>query len=168
VVLGISNTRLTEFLLRLLKPFRRGTSCVADPAAAATAFAQDMRGHGFALDLSMESLRGEVDRLLCSEHLCHHEDPAQWSSEARLGAYVGEVLRRAFEGTWEGAYRDDHAGVNCYTSFVVFGSYRYNPAMALGYRLSNGEESMGRFSDHIERVLPAIRARCDLDERERR
>ncbi|MEY4560734.1 MAG: hypothetical protein RLZZ618_11 [Pseudomonadota bacterium] len=151
-------------MFKLLQLFKRNTRRSADPIATATAFAHDMRRQGFALDLSMESLKGEVDRLLRSEHLCHPEDRTQWTTEARLGAYVGEVLRRAFDGTWEGDYRDDHAGVNCYTSFVVFGRYRYNPAMALGYRISNGEASMGRFSDHIERVLPSIKARRGMDE----
>jgi hypothetical protein len=127
-----------------------------DPSLAAAAFAAQMRHLGFDLDLSVASLSGEVDRLLRSEHFNGHEDAAQWAAEAKLGAYVGEALRLAFDGRWEGAYRDDHAGSNIYTSSVWFGKYRYCPHMFLGYRVSNGEQSMGTFAEHIHKTLPLI------------
>ena len=130
-----------------------------DPSIAATAFAEQMRHLGFDLDLSLASLSGEVDRLLRSEHFNNHDDATQWAAEAKLGAYIGEVLRLAFNGRWDGTYRDDHAGSNIYTSSVWFGEYRYCPHMFLGYRVSNGEHSMGTFAEHIAITLPKITAR---------
>lgn len=130
-----------------------------DPSLSAAAFAEQMRNLGFELDLSLASLSGEVDRLLRSEHFNRHEDAAQWAAEAKLGAYVGEVLRLAFNGRWEGTYRDDHAGSNIYTSSIWFGDYRYCPHMFLGYRVSNGEHSMGTFAEHVHKTLPLIKMR---------
>lgn len=131
-------------------------SCLTDPSLAATTFAEQMRQLGFHLDFSLASLSNEVDKLLRSEHFNNHDDASQWAAEAKLGAYIGEVLRLAFNGRWEGTYRDDHAGSNIYTSSVWFGEYRYCPHMFLGYRVSNGEHSMGTFAEHIARTIPKI------------
>jgi hypothetical protein len=131
---------------------------ISDPTKTAVSFAEEMRRNGFMFDFTLASLETEVNRLLCSDRLNDHSNPRQWTIEAGLEAYVGEVLRVLFDGEWKGAYRADNPGPNFYCSWIEFGEYVYRPSHFLSYLISNGEGE-GTFSQHLAKVLPFVKAR---------
>jgi hypothetical protein len=131
----------------------------ADPGLVAEAFARDQSAAGRAFDFSRDSLLGSVDGFIQACLGQRSDDPAQWKLEAALEAYVGETLRRVYDGIWQGEFRDDNPGPNFYCSWVEFGSYRYFPSHFIGYRISNGPGE-GTFAEHLQRIVPRILARA--------
>ncbi len=133
---------------------------VGDPAAVALDFATTHSASGFRLDFSLESLETEIDRLLALPIFFRGGEGSRADEESRnqagISAYVGETLRRLFQGRWGGEFYPDRCEINFYTSFVDFAGYRYWPSHFISYRLTNwpGE---GTFAQHLERALPAIR-----------
>jgi hypothetical protein len=131
-----------------------------DPVIAAEDFAARHSSLGFRLDFSLESLETEIDRLL-AQPIFHRGREGSLSqeearNEAAISAYVGETIRRLFQGRWAGVFHPDQPASNFYTSFVQFGSYRYWPAHYFAYRLTNWPQE-GTFSEYLERLLPTIK-----------
>lgn len=90
---------------------------VADAKAAAEWIAEALSSSGYRADFSLESLR-EVDRFF-DEHAPDGQPLPEGllSSDVgerlfALGGYVGEVIRRACGGEWEGSDEDPRAEVN--------------------------------------------------------
>jgi hypothetical protein len=113
-------------------------------------FSQKGSKLGFLLDFSIESLKVEVDRVLNSTEICFggikHEC---WENQSGLEAYVGEALLRLYGGEWQGQFNSKNPGANFYFSFVKFDTYKFFPSRFLGYRISNGEENEGSFSNYL-------------------
>ena len=133
-----------------------------NPGDVAEHFAETMGKQGFELDFSLTSLLVEVDRLLEAPGVVTRESVAGHKNEAALGAYVGETLARLFDGVWQGQFSADNTGINFYMSYVDFGEYRYHPSHFVSYRISNGPGE-GTFAEHLERTLPKVRARVEVD-----
>jgi len=127
-----------------------------DPQASAQAFADKLLDTGVNLDFSLRSLHVDIDPLLGSSLYCDRDSPSRWRGEASLAAYVGETLRRLFDGQWEGSFNASNPGPNFYRSWVQFGEFRYFPSHFLSYRLKNSMAETGSFGQHLERVLPVI------------
>ncbi len=135
-----------------------------DPAATAETFAAKQHTAGYALDFSLGSLETEVDRLL-DLPLFHHgrqgeATEAEERNKAALGAYVGETLRRLFDGEWVGSFHPGCPILNFYRSAILFGSFKFQPDLFVSYRLTNGE-SEGSFRAYLRAVLPQIEARAE-------
>ena len=131
-----------------------------EPSGVAEQFAAAMTTKGYQLDFSLESLQGEVDRVLDDYEAAFRQDEAGHALETALAAYVGETLARLYDGTWGGTFQADNPAANFYTSHVDFGEYRYRPTHFIAYRISNGPAE-GTFADQLERVLPKIIARVE-------
>jgi len=132
--------------------------CV-DPEASARAFAEKRLATGADLDFSLRSLSVDIDPLLASPLFSDPGSPSRWRDEASLAAYVGETLRRLFDGQWKGSFSPSNPGPNFYRSWVQFGEFRYFPSHFLSYRIKNSVADAGSFGQHLERVLPVIRRR---------
>ncbi len=133
-----------------------------DPVATAEAFAAERTAAGYPLDFSLASLETEVDRLI-ELPMFHHgrERPAteaEQRNEAALAAYIGEATRRLFGGEWVGTFHPGSTALNFYRSFVMFGSYRFEPHLFVAYRLSNGG-CEGCFREYLRAAVPRIKAR---------
>lgn len=91
-----------------------GSKVVADTKASAEWIAKALSTSGYKADFSLESLK-EVDRFFDDQAPNGH--PKQGGLLASdvgtrlfaLGSYVGEVIRRASGGEWEGDDRDPQA-----------------------------------------------------------
>jgi len=133
-----------------------------DPVAAAEGFAATRSAAGYPLDFSLASLETQVDRLLVLPIFRHGRErlptDAEERNEAALAAYIGETLRRLFSGEWIGSFYPRSLALNFYESFVMFGDFRFEPHLFVGYRLTNGEGE-GSFRSYLRSVLPRIEAR---------
>ena len=133
-----------------------------DPVAAAESFAATCLAAGYSLDFSLASLEIEVDRLLELPIFRHGRKglptDAEERNEAALAAYIGETLRRLFGGEWIGSFYPRSLARNYYESFVMFGEFRFEPHLFVGYRFTNGEGE-GSFRAYLRSVLPRIEAR---------
>ena len=133
-----------------------------DPVATAEAFAAEQSAAGYVLDFSLASLEIVVDRLIelpMCRHGCEGQpSEAEERTQSAIGAYIGETLRRLFEGEWVGAFHPASTALNFYRSFVMFGDYRFSPHLFIAYRFSNGA-CEGSFQAYLRRALPRITAR---------
>lgn len=138
-----------------------------DPVATAEAFASARSPAGYRLDFSLASLETEVDRLIDLPMFHHGRERAatgdEERNEAALAAYIGETLRRLFGGEWIGSFYPGSTALNFYRSFVMFGGYRFEPHLFVGYRLANGE-CEGSFRAYLRAALPRIKARTPDDD----
>jgi hypothetical protein len=133
-----------------------------DPVAAAEGFAATHSAAGYPLDFSLASLEDQVDRLLGLPIFRHGREglptDAEERNEAALAAYIGETLRRLFDGEWIGSFYPRSQALNFYESFVMFGGFRFEPHLFVGYWLANGEGE-GSFRSYLRSVLQRIAAR---------
>ena len=129
-----------------------------DPVASAKALAKELTGKGYKLDFTMKSLEAEIDRLLEDRFLpLGTENVEDHVKVARLGAYIGETLRREFKGKWEGRFEESSWKVFYNESRVVFPNLKLNPYSYMWWRLSAGKERAGgnfskRLKDDIRRI----------------
>jgi hypothetical protein len=125
-----------------------------DPIAAADWFVASLRKHGFNLDFSFQSLTTEIDRILGLPIFGYGKDvpstPGGGCHEACLGAYIGETLSRLYGGEWQGVFDSRDPLPNGYLSCVRFGKYKFYPSCFIAFRLSNGEEIEGSFSEYLK------------------
>ena len=102
-----------------------------DPVATAEAFAAAQSAAGYALDFSLASLETEVDRLIelpmFNRGRERPDTEDEERNEAALAAYLGETLRRLFDGEWAGSFYPGSTLLNFYRSFVRFGGSRFEP-----------------------------------------
>jgi hypothetical protein len=130
-----------------------------DLICSATLFADQMKALGYHLDFSLKSLFEEIEVIFESTIFSNHDNHAQWVDEAGLEAYIGETLCRLFDGKWQGEFRHDNPGVNFYKSFVLFGKFELYPSHFIAYRINNGRQDTGTFTEYLERILPLIKQR---------
>jgi hypothetical protein len=137
-----------------------------DPVATAEAFSVEQSAAGYPLDFSFASLETEIDRLLELPMFHHGRDgsatEAEQRNEAALAAYIGETLRRLFDGQWVGSFHPGSPELNFYLSFVMFGDYRFEPHLFVGYWLTNGG-SEGCFREYLRTRLSRIKTRIPDD-----
>ena len=60
-----------------------------EPSEVAERFAAAMTGKGYQLDFSLESLQGEVDRIIDAYEAAFRQDEAGHPDQTALTAYVG-------------------------------------------------------------------------------
>jgi len=121
-----------------------------NPVEAAHNFVLKSSGEGFSFDFSLKSLEFEVDRYL--DKYCPADEEARLRIECDLTAYVGETMRRLYNGEWAGEYfgkSSSYRGPNFYTCKVKIGKYDFYPSHFISYYLSNGKESEGTFYDYL-------------------
>ncbi|HVN51223.1 MAG TPA: hypothetical protein VMT43_07315 [Acidimicrobiales bacterium] len=116
-----------------------------DIDAAAATIAEELVAHGYALDFTLGSL-AEVDRFF-DEHSAL--DPSETDSLLAsrlgqwmfaLGAYSGEVLRRAIGGRWRWEGLDDDKAASTDTELVLVDGSIVWPFQRAWKRLMNGSE----------------------------
>ena len=111
----------------------------------------------YRLDFSQKSLIEEIDKILDCEVGIEPIHPESWELASMMAIYIGETLCRIYDGIWQGAFTnkaDDY-----YTSWLMFGEYKFAPTHFIQYRISNGKESEGTFKEYFEIVKPEIIAR---------
>ncbi len=111
----------------------------------------------YRLDFSQKSLIEEIDKILDCEVGIEPIHPESWELASMMAIYIGETLCRIYDGTWQGAFTNK-AG-DYYTSWLMFGEYKFAPTHFIQYRISNGKESEGTFKEYFEIVKPEIIAR---------
>jgi hypothetical protein len=132
-----------------------------DIQTAATSIADELTGHGYALDFTVDSL-AEVDRFFDENSAL---DPAttdsllasrlgQWMFA--LGAYSGEVLRSAIGGEWRWQGADDDKAASTDTELVLVDGSIIWPLQRAWKRLMNGpDDSMAAWGDEmVDAVRP--------------
>ena len=107
---------LLRLLARLVRN-RPGKSLEGDAVGGAAWIAEALKGSGYRADFSVPSLK-EVDRFFDEQAKDGAAVPGGLLSEQLgqrlfcLGAYVGEVIRRAEGGSWQAAGDDPQAEIN--------------------------------------------------------
>jgi hypothetical protein len=133
-----------------------------DIATAADAVAEELTGHGYALDFSLDSLR-EVDRFFDDNSapgidkddslLADRLGPWMFS----LGAYAGEVVRREIGGRWRWEGADDDKAAATDTELVLIDDSMIFPFQRMWKRLMNGPvdsiDEWGR--EMVQSIRPA-------------
>jgi hypothetical protein len=131
-----------------------------DIDAAAAMIATELTAHGYALDFTLESL-AEVDRFLDENSALDPNDTdsllaarlGQWMFA--LGAYSGEVLRRAIGGRWRWEGLDDDKAASTDTELVLVDESIVWPFQRAWKRLMNGpDDSMAAWG---EQMVAAVR-----------
>ena len=115
-----------------------------DIATAAEAIAVELADHGFELDFTLASL-AEVDRFF-DQNSALDADTTDSLLAARLGqwlfslgAYSGEVLRRAIGGQWRWNGLDDDKAASTDTELVLVDGSIVFPLQKVWKRLMNGD-----------------------------
>jgi hypothetical protein len=136
-----------------------------DIDAAAAAIAGELTLHGYALDFSLESL-AEVDRFFDENSALDPEDPDAAAGSLlasrlghwmfALGAYSGEVLRRAIGGRWHWDGLDDDKAASTDTQLVLVDDSIVWPFQRAWKRLMNGpDDSMAAWgAEMVAAVRP--------------
>jgi hypothetical protein len=131
-----------------------------DIDVAAAMIATELTAHGYALDFTLESL-AEVDRFLDENSALDTNDTdsllaarlGQWMFA--LGAYSGEVLRRAIGGRWRWEGLDDDKAASTDTELVLVDESIVWPFQRAWKRLMNGpDDSMAAWG---EQMVAAVR-----------
>ena len=126
-------------------------------AQIASVFAKNMKSLGFNCDFSLRSLLHDVDKILNSversPEVCEKSDIHYL---AGIEAYIGETLRRLYNGTWQGKFIIDTPESNFYSSYLQFGDYKFYPARFLTYRLTHGAYQEGTYATYLQRILPKL------------
>jgi hypothetical protein len=120
-----------------------------DIDTAATSIATELTDHGYGLDFSLDSL-AEVDRFFDENSALDPDDPEAVSDSLlasrlgqwlfALGAYSGEVLRRAVGGRWQWDGLDDDQAASTDTQLVLVDDSIVWPFQRAWKRLMNGPE----------------------------
>lgn len=118
-----------------------------DPVKTAEAFSKRMKADGFLFDYSLKSLETEIDRFL--EKLADTTDEIKEQTEIELTAYIGETIRRLYNGKWTGEFNAEAGGVNFYLCKVSIGKFEFFPSHFIGYYLTNGKKSEGSFYEYL-------------------
>lgn len=120
-----------------------------DPVRASESFVKTAAKEGFSFDFSLKSLEFEIDKYL--EKYYPLEEESKLRTECDLTAYIGETIRRLYQGEWAGEYFSSSSshGQNFYTCKVKIGKFVFSPNHFIAYYLSNGKESEGTFYDYL-------------------
>jgi len=121
-----------------------------NPVDAASNFVLESFGKGYSFDFSLKSLEVEVDKYL--EKYRPADEESRLRMECDLTAYVGETIRRLYDGEWTGEYfgkSSSYRGPNFYTCKVKIGKFDFYPSHFISYYLSNGKESEGTFYEYL-------------------
>ncbi|WP_086930692.1 hypothetical protein [Agarilytica rhodophyticola] len=123
-------------------------------------FQYEMNAKGFNLTYKLGyQLYAHLDDLVESKeyNLGGSRDPRKWQNEAKFSAFLGEALRKAFGGIWEGDFSLEKTGGNYYTSCVSFNGYKVFPSHIIAHRISNGRED-APFEDLFDEVISKIKS----------
>lgn len=118
-----------------------------DPVKTAEAFSKRMKAEGFLFDYSLKSLETEIDRFLEKQVTKSEEEKEQ--IEIELTAYIGESIRRIYNGKWTGEFNAEAGGVNFYLCKVSIGKFEFYPSHFISYYLNNGKKSEGSFYEYL-------------------
>ncbi|MBL0740719.1 hypothetical protein [Chryseolinea lacunae] len=121
-----------------------------NPIEAANHFAKTASAEGFSFDFSLQSLESEIDKFLDKHRFTNETSKSE--IECKLTAYIGETIRRLYEGEWTGDYfgqSSSYRGPNFYTCKVSIGKFEFFPNHFIAYYLENGKESEGTFYDYL-------------------
>jgi len=121
-----------------------------DPIKTSESFVKTAEAEGFSFDFSLKSLEFEIDKYLEKYYLLDEE--SKFRAECDLTAYIGETIRRLYQGEWEGEYfgsSSSYRGSNFYTCKVKIGKFVFYPNHFIAYYLSNGKKSEGTFYDYL-------------------
>jgi hypothetical protein len=116
---------------------------VADALSSAEWIARALTSSGYKADFSMESLK-EIDRFFDEQAPEGEPTPNGLLSESvgsrlfAIGSYVGETIRRAAEGSWEGDDADPRAEINIAVRLKSGGTFW--PVQRVMKRFKNGSE----------------------------
>jgi hypothetical protein len=134
-----------------------------DIATAASAIADELTGHGFKLDFTLDSL-GEIDRFfdensspdveVTDSLLAERLGPWMFS----LGAYSGEVVRREVGGRWRWEGADDDKAASTDTELILVDDSIIFPFQRAWKRLMNGPADSVEAWGHemVEAVRPGL------------
>ncbi len=116
-----------------------------DIATAADAIAAELTGHGYGLDFTLDSL-AEIDRFLDENSTPETAETGSLLSDRlgqwlfALGAYSGEVVRRAVGGRWRWEGADDDKAASTDTELVLPDGSIIWPLQRVWKRLMNGDD----------------------------
>ncbi|CAN5372676.1 hypothetical protein BH10BAC4_BH10BAC4_25740 [soil metagenome] len=119
------------------------------PIDTANDFAKEATAEGFSFDFSLSSLEVEIDKYLAKYYPLNQETKLR--VECVLTAYIGETIRRLYQGEWTGEYSLSSPGLNFYTCRVKIGKFDFYPNHFIGYYLSNSKKSEGTFYDYLHK-----------------
>ncbi len=130
------------------------------PTAYAQNFARQMKALGYQLDFSLDSLTQDFEQLFEIEK---ESLKPTMNFETAMACYLGEVLKLYYAGQWKG-HCTQNAGANYYTSYMMFGDYKFHPYTYVGYRLSNGVEDTGNLETFLHKLIPSLESGRNLKE----
>ena len=123
----------------------------------------------FRLSFTIESLKTNVDLIIDKyrNNSTTKINPYHLPKYGALTAYVGETLRRVYQGAWAGEFYCNRPDINYYTSKIIFNNYTFWPSHHIGNALANGRDTSGygyqTFSEYLEkRVIPQITDKTNL------
>lgn len=124
------------------------------PNRYAKLFVKSMRAYGYDLDFTRRSLLNDFELIFQDERIAgefdskKHTRSVAFDFQTGMACYLAETLRKKFNGLWKG-----HCTLNCaanvYISYMMFGEYKFNPYMYIGYRVTHGVKE----TDTVEKLL---------------
>ena len=127
------------------------------PNIYAELFVKSMRAYGYALDFTSRSLLNDFESIFQDERIvgeCGSKNVisgVEFDFQTGMACYLAETLRKKFNGSWKG-----HCTLNCaanvYISYVMFGEYKFNPYLYIGYRVTHGVKE----TDTVEKLLAKL------------
>jgi hypothetical protein len=130
---------------------------IHQPTAFAQDFATEMKAMGYGLDFSIDSLTSDFEKLFDAKDVIK----ISIDFETGMACYLGEVLKLYYSGQWRG-HCSARSGANFYTSYMVFGDYKFQPFTYVGYRVANGREDTGNLENFLQKLIPSLEAGRDL------
>lgn len=127
------------------------------PTAFAQDFAAEMKTLGYGLDFSIDSLTQDFEKLFDVKEVIK----LPMDFQTGMACYLGEVLKLYYRGEWRG-YCSAKAGANYYTSYMMFGEYRFSPFTYVGYRVANGREDTGNLESFLQKLIPYLESGRNL------
>ena len=139
------------------------------PAALAEVFIRKMGEVGISLTIDLYSLVNGFEEALQKHAESIRKDwfwvgEMSYDLETGAGCYLGESLRRQFNGTWLGKI-EPNSGACYYRTRIQFGDYLFSPFSWLNYRLSNGREIEGTVETCLAAVYPSMKDGVDYKKR---
>lgn len=140
------------------------------PGEHARLFATVMEKYGYRLDFSLHSLLNDVDSIFDDPRLTNirntlNSEPTTTGLtcdlETALACYLGETLKIEYKGEWKG-HCATQSGANYYTSYMMFGDYKFHPYTYIGYRFANGTRDTGTMAIYLNKLIPSLEAGTDL------
>lgn len=136
-------------------------------------FSQLMATHGYRLDLSLKSLEDDLENIFNHVDVRNSQikiilsNNQAYDFETGVACYLGETLALKYGGIWKG-HCSPNAGVNFYTSNILFGNYKFNPFIYVGYRATNGAKNTGSVKKLLSQVTRSMEDKVDYKDQEKK